>query len=231
VNTTDLHQDDGDLKTVAMSPLLYRYLLGQATPPSPVQQELICRTRALGGPSEMQVPHEQAVFLTMLTRLVGARRIVEVGTFTGYSTLAFALGLPPEGRVITCDLSDEWTSIAVDAWQAAGVADRIDLRLGPAAETLSALPPEAELDMIFLDADKPGYLDYWEQLVPRVRPGGVLLADNVLYGGEAADPAAAGNAKAIRAFNDRVREDTRVEAVMLPIADGLTVARKVVGSG
>ncbi|MFI7301164.1 O-methyltransferase [Streptomyces sp. NPDC050121] len=231
MSIADLHQDHDDVKTVSMTPPLYRYLLGRATPPNPVQQELIARTRALGGPFEMQVPHEQAVFLTLLTRLIGARRIVEVGTFTGYSTLAFALGLPSDGRVITCDRSDEWTSIAVEAWRAAGVSDRIDLRLGAAAETLRALPLEEEIDLVFLDADKPGYLDYWEQLVPRVRPGGVLLADNVLYGGEAADPAATGNAEAIRAFNDHVLKDTRVESVMLPIADGLTVARKIDGLG
>ncbi|WP_431045352.1 O-methyltransferase [Streptomyces sp. P1-3] len=215
-----------DVKTVSMTPALYRYLLAQAEPPSPVQQRLIDRTRALGTVAEMQIPHEQSVFLTLLSRLARARLIVEVGTFTGYSTLALALGVEPGGRVITCDLSAEWTDIAREAWQAAGVTERIEPRLGPAAETLRALPEEPGIDLVFLDADKPGYQDYWEQLVPRVRPGGLLLADNVLYGGEAADPEATGNAQAIRAFNERVRTDKRVEAVMLPIADGLTLARK-----
>lgn len=215
-----------DVKTLAMTPTLYRYLLAQAEPPTPVQRQLIARTRALGKPAEMRIPHEQGVFLTLLVRLTMARQIVEVGTFTGYSTLALALGQPPDGRVITCDLSEEWAGIARDAWQAAGVADRIELRLGPAAETLRALPPEPLIDLVFLDADKPGYRDYWEQLVPRVRPGGLLLADNVLYGGAVASPDATGNAHAIRAFNDQVRADDRVEAVLLPIADGLTIARK-----
>ncbi|MER5339323.1 O-methyltransferase [Streptomyces mirabilis] len=214
------------IKSLTMTPPLYRYLLAQAEPPTPAQSDLMARTAALGGPAEMQIPHEQSVLLTLLTRLTSARLIVEVGTFTGASALAFALGLPPDGRVITCDLSEEWTAIAQDAWREAGVADRIDLRLGDADETLRALPQEPLIDMVFLDADKPGYLGYWEQLVPRVRPGGLFLADNVLYGGDAADPEAIGNAAAIRAFNQHVCADPRVESVMLPVADGLTVARK-----
>ncbi|MET7568976.1 O-methyltransferase [Streptomyces sp. NPDC005492] len=219
---------DTDLKNVVMTPPLYDYLLAQTSPPDAVQRKLIEVTRQLGGPAEMQIPHEQAVFLTLLTRVTGARRIVEVGTFTGYSTLAFAYGLPADGgRITTCDLSPEWTAVAREAWQAAGVSDRIDLRLGPASETLRQLPQDPVLDLVFLDADKPGYADYWDQLLPRVRPGGLLLADNVLYGGEAANPAATGNAAAIRDFNDLVREDPRVEAVLLPIADGLTLARKL----
>jgi caffeoyl-CoA O-methyltransferase len=223
---TGAHHSQDQVKTVSMTSPLYDYLVGYAEPPSPAQLRLIDRTRALGDTFEMQIPHEQAVFLTLLTRVSGARRIVEVGTFTGYSTLAFALGLPAGGQVITCDLSDKWTSIAQEAWCEAGVEDRIELRLGPAAATLRALPSEPEIDLVFLDADKPGYADYWEQLVPRVRPGGLLLADNVLYAGEVVDPGAEGNAVAIRAFNDRVRDDRRVESVMLPIADGLTIARK-----
>ncbi|RNL83239.1 O-methyltransferase [Halostreptopolyspora alba] len=209
-----------------MTPSIYEYLLSQAEPPTAVQQHLIIRTRGLGDPAEMLIPHEQGVFLTLLVRLTQARRIVEVGTFTGYSALALALGQPPNGHLITCDLSEEWADIAQEAWRTAGVADRIDLRIGPAIETLRTLPQEPLIDLVFIDADKPGYIEYWELLVPRVRPGGLLIADNVLYGGEAADPRATGNARAIRAFNDRVRDDGRVEAVMLPIADGLTIARK-----
>ncbi|GAB2805362.1 O-methyltransferase [Streptomyces daliensis] len=215
-----------DIKTVSMTPPLYDYLLAQAEPPTPVQTRLIDHTRALGGPAEMQIPHEQGVFLTLLVRLTRAREIVEVGTFTGYSTLALALGQPADGRVVTCDTSEEWTGIARDAWQAAGVAERIEVRLGPAADTLRELPDRQWIDMAFIDADKPGYRDYWEELVPRMRPGGLLLADNVLYGGEAADPEPTGNAWAIRTFNEHVRDDDRVEAVMLPLADGLTLARK-----
>ncbi|MCT2588821.1 O-methyltransferase [Streptomyces sp. N2-109] len=218
----------GATKTVPMTPEVYDYLLEQATPPSAVQAQLIERTRSLGGGvAGMQVPHEQAAFLTFLTSIVRPGLILEVGTFTGYSTLAFALGLPTGGRVITCDVSEEWTSVARDAWQEAGVADRIELRLGPAAETLRGLPADPVIDMVFLDADKPGYETYWELLVPLVRPGGLLLADNVLYRGEAADAGAEGNARAIRSFNERVRADSRVESVMLPLADGLTLARRI----
>lgn len=214
-------------KNVAMTPPIYRYLLEQAEPPTSVQRRLIERTTALGGPSEMQIPHEQGVFLTLLTRLIGARKIVEVGTFTGYSTLCFAMGLASGGTVITCDISEKWASMARAAWVEAGVDDRVDLRIGPASRTLRELPESPDIDVVFLDADKAGYLDYWEQLVPRVRPGGVLLADNVLYYGEAADPGATGNGLAIRRFNEHVRADPRVESVTLPIADGLTVARKL----
>lgn len=215
-----------EAKTVHLTPEVYAYLVEQAEPATPVQLQLIERTHALGGPSEMQVPHEQGVLLTLLAKLAGALRIVEVGTFTGYSTLALAQGLLPGGKVLTCDVSEEWTSIAQEAWKAAGVADRIDLRIAPALETLRELPPEPVIDLVFLDADKTGYRAYWDELVPRVRPGGLLLADNVLYGGEAVRPDATGNALAIREFNAHVRADERVESVTLPIADGLTVARK-----
>lgn len=174
----------------------------------------------------MQVPHEQGVFLTLLGRIVGARRIVEVGTFTGYSTLALAEGLAAGGRVLTCDVSEEWTSIAREAWKAAGVDERIDLEIAPALETLRALPQDPVIDLAFLDADKSGYRAYWDELVPRLRPGGLILADNVLYGGGAVHADAQGNALAIREFNAHVRADERVESVMLPIADGLTLARK-----
>ncbi|MFJ9892277.1 O-methyltransferase [Streptomyces sp. NPDC091280] len=210
-----------------MSPGLYDYLLAQAEPPDPVQQQLLDTTRALGGVAEMQIPHEQSVFLSLLTRISGARTVVEVGTFTGYSTLAFARALPPGGTVITCDVSAEWTDVARRAWQAAGVADRVELRLGPAQDTLRRLPEEPWIDLVFLDADKPGYRTYWDLLVPRVRPGGLLLCDNVLYGGEAADPGRTGNADAIHRFNQHVRADSRVESVLLPVADGLTLARKL----
>jgi predicted O-methyltransferase YrrM len=214
------------LKNIALDQRIYRYLLRHTEPPNAVQQELIARTEALGASAGMQVTHEQAVLLTLLVKLIGAERIVEVGTFTGYSALAMALGLPANGRLIACDVSVEWTSIAEQAWRDAGVADRIELRLGPAADTLRALPEDESIDLVFIDADKPSYIEYWELLVPRVRPGGLLLADNVLYSGQVADAEPAGNAKAIDAFNAHVRADQRVESVMLPIADGLTVARK-----
>jgi caffeoyl-CoA O-methyltransferase len=166
--------------------------------------------------------------LTMLARLVGARRAVEVGTFTGYSSLCIARGLADGGRLLCCDVSEEWTSIAVRAWQRAGLADRIELRLAPALKTLRALPADAELDLVFIDADKPGYSSYWDELVPRMRQGGVLLADNVLWSGEIVDPDVSDeNATALREFNDKVAADRRVEVVVLPAFDGLTIARRL----
>jgi caffeoyl-CoA O-methyltransferase len=211
---------------VAPTPQLYAYMLAHNSPPITVQSKLIETTAHLGDAAEMQIPHEQAAFLTLLTGLIGARRVVEVGTFTGYSALAIALALPPDGRLITCDISPEWGRIARDAWREADVEDLIDLRIGDARETLRGLPDTADIDLVFIDADKIGYIDYWELLVPRVRPGGILLADNVFYYGEAAATEPIGNAKAIDTFNAHVRDDQRVESVMLPIADGLTIARK-----
>ncbi|MFI5668140.1 O-methyltransferase [Streptomyces sp. NPDC051704] len=221
-----MDRDIDEVKTVHLTDEVYAYLVAQAEPRSRVQEELVERTRALGREAQMQVPHEQGVLLTLLGKMLGARRIVEVGTFTGYSTLALAEGLVPGGRVLTCDVSEEWTSIAQEAWKAAGVGDRIELVIAPALETLRALPHEPVIDLVFLDADKPGYRSYWDELVPRLRPGGLIAADNVLYGGEAVDAGARGNALAIREFNAHVRADERMESVMLPIADGLTLARK-----
>lgn len=213
------------MKAVPVTPELIDYVQRQVNL-SDVQRRLIERTRRLGQSFEMQIPPEQGEFLTLLARSIGARTIVEVGTFTGYSTLALASGLEPGGQVITCDLSDEWTAIGEEAWAEAGVADRIRVKLGPAVDTLRALPSDLVVDLAFIDADKVGYIDYWELLVPRLRPGGLLLADNVLYYGEAVSPDAVGNAKAIREFNAHVLADDRVESVMLTIADGLTIARK-----
>ena len=196
--------------------------------PDPVVRDLQARTHELGGPAGMQIGDDQGQLLTLLTRLVGARRALEVGTFTGYSSLCIARGLAEGGTLICCDISEEWTAIGQDAWRAAGVADRIDLRIAPALETLRSLPTEPVLDLVFIDADKGGYADYWSELVPRVRPGGLLLADNVLWSGEIADDTKSGeNLEALRAFNDLVAADERVEVVMLTAFDGLTIARKL----
>jgi caffeoyl-CoA O-methyltransferase len=196
--------------------------------PTEVVEWLHAETESLGDPAGMQIGDDQGQFLTMLTRLVGARRAVEVGTFTGYSSLCIARGLADGGSLLCCDISEEWTAIARQAWERAGVADRIELKLAPALETLRALPGEAVIDLVFIDADKPGYAGYWEELVPRVRAGGLLLADNVLWSGEIIDdtnPNA--NGQALRAFNDLVARDDRVEVVVLPAFDGLTIARKL----
>ena len=196
--------------------------------PTDVLRQLRLETEALGDPAGMQIGDDQGQLLTMLTRLVGARRAVEVGTFTGYSSLCIARGLADGGQLVCCDVSEEWTSIARRAWERAGLTDRIELRLAPGLETLRALPAAAELDLVFLDADKPGYISYWDELVPRVRPGGLLLADNVLWSGRIVDPSVSDeDTVALREFNDRVAADDRVEQVMLPAYDGLTIARKL----
>jgi caffeoyl-CoA O-methyltransferase len=214
------------VKGVSLTPDLHTYLVAHGTPPDAVQRALIAETQALGGVSQMQIAPEQGAFMTLLTRAIGARRAVEVGTFTGYSALCIARGLPTDGRLVCCDVSEEWTSIARRHWEAAGVADRIELHIGPAAETLATL--DEEWDLAFIDADKPGYPTYWEAILTRMRPGGLLLVDNVLWGGRVASelPADDANGRAIQAFNDMVVADERVELVMLPISDGLTIARK-----
>ena len=181
--------------------------------------------RLVGGAAGAHV--EQGAFLTLLARAIGARRAVEVGTFTGYSAIAIARGLPPDGRLLCCDVSDEWTGIARRYFARAGLAERIDLRIAPALDTLRALPSGPALDLAFIDADKTSYRAYYEELLPRLRPNGLVLFDNVLWSGAVADPTDhSENTEAIRALNDFVARDERVESVMLPIADGLTIARK-----
>jgi caffeoyl-CoA O-methyltransferase len=195
--------------------------------PDRVVRELQAQTAKLGDAAGMQIGDDQGQLLTMLARLVGARRAVEVGTFTGYSSLCIARGLAEGGSLLCCDVSQEWTQIGQQAWAAAGLADRIELRIAPAIDTLRALPATADIDLVFIDADKPGYAAYWEELVPRVRPGGLLLADNVLWSGRIADPEVTDtNTTALRDFNDLVASDDRVEAVVLTAFDGLTIARR-----
>ena len=214
-------------KSFALSPEVHAYLVAHGTPPDAVLRDLIEETKALGGVSRMQIAPEQGAFLTLMTRLLGARRVVEVGTFTGYSALCIARGLPPEGQLICCDISEEWTRIAKRYWERAGVADRIDLRIAPAADPLRGLPTDPILDLAFIDADKGGYPVYYEELLARLRPGGLILVDNVLWMGKVADPSDAGEqTELIRRFNEQIAEDERVDRVMLPIADGLTFARK-----
>jgi len=218
---------DPQLKSLSLSPELHAYLVAHGTPPDAVQRELIAETAKLGPIAVMQVAPEQGAFLTLLARLIRAREAVEVGTFTGYSSLAIARGLEPGGRLLCCDVSAEWTAIARRAWERAGVADRIELRIAPAAETLRALPETPRFDLAFIDADKESYATYYEEILKRTRPGGVILVDNVLWSGAVIDAAAQdANTRAIRAFNDKVAADARVECVMTPISDGLTLLRK-----
>jgi caffeoyl-CoA O-methyltransferase len=175
--------------------------------------------------SQMQIGAEQGAFMALLVKLIGAKRILEIGTFTGYSSTAMALALPPEGRITCLDVSEEWTDIAREAWADAGVADRVGLVLAPATETLPTLDDDS-FDMAFIDADKPGYDDYYEGCLRVVRPGGLILIDNVLWSGAVADPGNHDeNTTIMRALNEKVATDERVDHVLLPIGDGLTLAR------
>ncbi len=214
-------------KSLGLTAELHAYVVAHGTPPDAVQAALIARTAELGGVSAMQIAPEQGAFMTTLTRLLGVRRALEIGTFTGYSALCIARGLAPGGRLVCCDVSEEWTAIARDAWTAAEVDDRIDLRIAPALETIAALPEEEHLDLVFVDADKENYGAYYEALLPRVRPNGVILVDNTLWSGAVVDQRATDPAtEAIRAFNARVAADDRVDCVLLAVSDGLTLLRK-----
>jgi caffeoyl-CoA O-methyltransferase len=175
----------------------------------------------------MQIAPEQGTLLRLLVAAIGARRAVEVGTFTGYSAICIARGLAPGGRLLCCDVSAEWTAVARRYWERAGVADRIDLRLAPAAETLRTLSAEPILDFAFIDADKTGYPVYYEEVLRRLRPGGLIAVDNVLWSGHVVNARKRdADTRAIRRFNDLVAADGRVDSVMTPIADGITLIRK-----
>jgi caffeoyl-CoA O-methyltransferase len=203
------------------------YLVAHSSPPDELAARLIAETRALGGVSSMQISTEEGAFLTAIARLLGARNAVEVGTFTGYSALCIARGMAEQGHVLCCDVSVEWTNIARRYWSEAGLDDTIELRLGPAAETLSDLPKEPVFDLAFIDADKVGYPTYWAEIVPRMRSGGAIVVDNVLQSGRVVDDNATDeNVVAIRRFNDQVVADDRVLVAMLPIRDGVTLAVK-----
>jgi caffeoyl-CoA O-methyltransferase len=218
-----------DVRALTMTSELVEYAVAHGSwPEDPVLRDLREETAALGVVASMQVGADQGQLLTLFGRMLGARRAVEVGTFTGYSSLCIARGLAPGGTLLCCDVSEEWTAIGRRAWERAGLADRIELRIAPAIETLRSLPTEPAIDLAFIDADKGGYPNYWEELAPRVRPGGLLLADNVLWSGRVADGEADedGDLRAIREFNDRVAADDRVDAVVLPAFDGLTIARR-----
>ena len=181
-------------------------------------------TVALGDRARMQIGPEQGALLSLLVGITGARNVIEIGTFTGYSALCLARALPPGGHLWCCDVSAEWTSIARRHWEKSGVADRVTLPHGPAAETLAALDSNLRFDLAFIDADKTGYDAYFELLLPRMRPSALFVFDNMLQGGDiedAADP----NAAALDRLNRKLAADSRVESVLLPVADGLMLAR------
>jgi caffeoyl-CoA O-methyltransferase len=214
-------------KSFFLTKPVHDYLLAHAPPLDDVQRDLIAETEALGGISMMQIAPEQGAFMTLMARLIGARHAIEVGTFTGYSAISIARGLPDDGTLLCCDVNEEWTAIARKYWARAGVDDKIELRIAPATETLRSLPAGERFDVAFIDADKPNYPIYYEEVLARLRRNGVILVDNTLWGGAVADPKATDdNTKAIRAFNDAVAADERVESTILTVGDGLTLIRK-----
>jgi caffeoyl-CoA O-methyltransferase len=213
-------------KTIGLPDDLHAYLVAHVPEPDAAVVDLTAETReSLPAEARMQIAPEQAPLLTLLTKISGARYAVEVGTFTGLSSIAIARGLPADGRLVCCDVSERFTSVARRYWERTGLTDKIELRLGPAADTLRAMPAEPHVDFAFIDADKTGYPVYWNELVPRMRPGGVIVVDNVLRHGRVLDPVDDDD-RAMVAFNDMVLADDRVEATMLPVADGLTLARR-----
>ena len=215
-------------RTLNLDDTLYDYLLAHSLREHPEQAALreATRTHAHAG---MQISPEQGQFMSLLIKLIGARRTIEVGTFTGYSALTVALALPDGGKLLACDISEEYTSIGKPYWQRAGVADKIELAIAPATKTLDARIAAGEsgrYDFAFIDADKTGYDAYYERCLQLVRVGGLIAFDNTLWGGEVARPAQDDDTRALQALNDKLHRDERVDMALLPIGDGLTLARK-----
>lgn len=203
---------------------LAAYAEAHTTPRPPILAELTKVTAAKTEVAGMQTGLTEAAFLTTLTHVMQPSFVIEIGTFTGASALSIARALPPDGRILCCDVSEEWTAVAREFWDRADVADRIELRIGPAAETLASLPPEPTVDFAFIDADKPGYIDYFEALIDRLSPHGLIVADNVLWDGAVLESSISDpNTEAIRVFNDHVLADSRVDVVLLPVGDGMSL--------
>ncbi len=215
------------LKFIPLTPKLYEYAVAHGHNGDPVRAELAAETTKLGRVSGMQIAAEQGTLMGILAAAIGARSAVEVGTFTGYSALCVARALPADGKLLCCDVNEEWTSLGRRYWERAGVANKITLKLAPAAETLKALPASHTFDFAFIDADKTNYATYYQEILKRMRPSGLILLDNVLWSGRIMDESAQDtDTQALRKINDFIAQDSRVEAVMLAVADGLTIVRK-----
>ena len=216
-------------KTLGLDNQLYDYLLSASLRESEILQQLREETARLPN-AVMQIAPEQGQFMALLVQLLGATKTLEVGVFTGYSSLCVALALPPNGKIVACDVSEEYTTVARRYWEAAGVTDKIDLRLAPALETLDELlaSEQAEtFDFAFIDADKRNYEGYYERSLQLIRPGGLIAIDNVFWSGRVADPQVHDNStQALRALNEKLHHDERVTLSLVPIADGLTLALK-----
>lgn len=216
-------------RTISLDDRLYDYLLKVSSREPGVLRRLRAETMELPA-SGMQISPEQGQFMMLLVQLMGAERLLEIGTFTGYSTLCLALSLPPEGKIITCDVDAQWTAMARRYWEEAGVADRVELRLAPALETMENLLADDQdetFDFVFIDADKENYLGYYEMALELVRPGGLIAVDNVLWGGSVVDFTKQDrDTEAIRMLNQTLHGDRRVDLSLVPIGDGLSLARK-----
>lgn len=221
-------------RTISLTESLYEYLLSVSLREPDLLRQLREETAAQPD-ARMQISPEQGQFMGLLARLMDARRCLEIGVFTGYSSLAVALALPQDGRIVACDVSERWTAVARRYWAAAGVAHKIDLRLAAALETLDHLLAAGEAaayDFVFIDADKENYVGYYERALQLLRPGGLVVVDNTLWSGRVADPEnAESDTVALRHFNEHLHRDDRVDLSLVPIGDGLTLARKKADSG
>ena len=218
-------------KFTPLTPELHDYMVAHGARQDELLRRVQAETAALGGISVMQIAPDQGAFMTLLARAIGVREAIELGTFTGYSAICIARGLAPGGRLLCCELSEEYAEIAARNLEAAGVAERVEIQIGPALETLRALPERELFELAFIDADKGNYPAYYEECLARLRPGGLVLVDNVLGAGrvlhpDQLDPESAANVAAIAELNERIRDDERVDVAMVGIADGLTLARK-----
>jgi caffeoyl-CoA O-methyltransferase len=212
------------MKSVAITDALYDYLVAMGARETRLQRELRTETQKLPM-AAMQIGPDQGALLQVLVRLMRAKRCIEIGTFTGYSALSVALALPPGGRIVCCDVSEEWTAIARRYWKKARVDKKIDLRIGPALETLKTL--KGSFDFAFIDADKPNYWNYYQRCLKLLRKGGLIAVDNTLWGGSVINPEKQSEStRALRVFNERVAKDRRVDIALVPIGDGLTLAVK-----
>jgi caffeoyl-CoA O-methyltransferase len=214
-------------RSIGLSDALQAYVDAHSSAPDEVQRRLISDTESLGGAAVMQISPEQGTLLSMLVGIIRPAFAVEVGTFTGYSSLAIARALPPGGRLLCCDISENWTAMARAAWAEAGVDDRIDLKVAPAIDTLRALPADTVVDFAFIDADKGGYTSYYEEILARLSPDGMIAVDNTLWSGALVDDTDTSvDTVALRAFNAHVAADERTVQVITPIGDGLTLIRR-----
>jgi caffeoyl-CoA O-methyltransferase len=214
-------------KFTSLTPELYGYLAEHGAREDELLRRLAAETAELGGIAIMQIAIEQGALMSLLVRAIGASRALELGTFTGYSAICIARGLPDDGVLVTCDVNEEWAGIARRYFDEAGLAERIDLRLGPALETLRAMPADDPFDFAFIDADKVGYPDYYEEVLRLLRPGGLALLDNMLRGGRVVDPDLEDEGdRAVVGLNERILADERVDMAMLGVSDGVTLVLK-----